>query len=312
MPLLVIVAVLLTQSPAEPATPAEAEVDAASRSAAAAERAAAAAERAAAAMEAMLERMAPAPPAAPAEPAAPAVPPAPGGAGWTGSVGLHLIALSGNSETLTVSTLGTASREWGPWKLGLKVTGAYGQTRVEDVAAAEVIALNALGQVRGDRKLTSVASVFLLGGAETDHVKSLEYRAFGEGGAAIAWVERKQGDDTVLMLRTDLGLRYAYDSRFQYYPTRAQLPDLTLVAPKLGLGFRYALNRNVALIEEAEVMTNVVGEARYLVNSLTRINARLTQSVAMNVGFELKHDSTPAEGKRPTDTILSVGVELAL
>jgi hypothetical protein len=306
-----LVVLLLSQAPA-PVGEASPEPDAAQRAAAAAERSAAAAERAALAAEAVANRLS----AVAGEPSAeekseePAAKPP--SAGWSGSLGLALISLTGNSETLTFSTVGAANREWGPWKLSLKLAGAYGQTRMEDVTASEVVAMNAGGQVRGDRKLTTHASAFFLGGADTDHVKSLEYRVYGEGGVAILWLDRKEGGEPVLTLRTDLGMRYADESRFQYYPTPAQLPDLTLVAPKLGLGFRYALNKHVAFIEEAEVLTNVVGDARVLVNSLSRINARLTDSLALSVGFEIKHDSSPAAGKVPTDTVLSAGLEVAL
>lgn len=315
MEIALLVAALLSQTTPPSNAPAT-DAEAAQRAAAAAERSAAAAERAAAAMEALVQKMS-APSAAPAAApaaapeAAPGIAPATGESPWTGSVGLNLIALTGNSETLTVSTTGTGSRDWGPWKLSLKLAAAYGQTRVEDVTDFEVTALNAMGQVRGDRKLTSIASAFLLVGADTDHVKSVEYRAYGEGGAAITWLERKEGDEVVLLLRTDLGLRYANESRFQYYPTPLDIPDISLLAPKLGLGFRYAVSKDVAFVEEAEVLTNVMGEPRWLINSLTRINARLTESLAINVGFEIKHDSLPAQGKKPTDTILSVGAELA-
>lgn len=297
-----LVAAVLSQAAEAPAvsTPAAEADDAAQRTAAAAE-------RAAKALETLAEKLAPAEPKAPAPPP----PPAPAPSAWEGSVGFSLISLTGNAETLTLSTTGAASRQWGAWKLALKANGAYGQTRPADGAQAEVVALNAGAQVRGERKLTSIASAFLLAGADTDHVKSVEYRAYGEGGAAIVWVERKAGDDTLLSLRTDLGLRYANESRFQYFPTPAPLPDVTLVAPKLGLGFRYMLNQHVVLVEEAEVMTNVMGDPRVVVNSLTRINARLTESLSLSAGFQLSHDSLPAAGKKPTDTILSLGAELA-
>jgi Protein of unknown function, DUF481 len=283
--------------------------EAARRAAEAAERAAAAAERSARVVEEMAKRLEEA--RTGAEPEAPAaVTEEP--TGWTGAIGLNLIALTGSADTLTFSTTGAADRRWKEWVLSAKFGGAYGQSRVEEGAAPTVVALSAAGQIRGERKLSGIASAFVMAGAETDHVKSIEYRASGEAGAAINWVERKRGEDTILLLRTDIGARYAYESRYQYYPTPLQLDDVVLVAPSLGIGFRYNLSKEVAIIEEAQVATNVVGEARMIGSSLTKLTAELTDGMAFNTSFQVNYDSAPAAGKVPTDTILSVGIEFAL
>ncbi len=312
---------VLSQTPPEqtppttPQTGAEADreatesAEAARRAAEAAERAAAAAERSAKAVEEMAKRLEQAEGIAPeAAPAAPAAEPT----GWTGAVGLNLIALTGNSDTLTFSTTGAADRRWKDWVLSAKFAGAYGQSRVEEGASPTVVALSALGQIRGERKISGIASAFVLVGAETDHVKSIEYRASGEAGAAINWIERKRGEDTILLLRTDIGARYTYESRFQYYPTPSQLDNVTLVAPSVGIGFRYNLSKEIAIVEEAQIAANVVGAPRTLASSLTRLTAELTDGLAFNTSFQVNYDSVPAAGKVSTDTILSVGIEFAL
>ncbi len=280
--------------------------EAARRAAEAAERAAAAAERSAKVVEDMAKRLEAA--AAPEPVPAPASEPT----GWTGAIGLNLIAVTGSADTLTFSTTGAADRRWRDWVLSAKFAAAYGQSRVLEGAAPSVTALSAAGQLRGERVLSGIASAFLLAGAETDHVKSIEYRASGEGGVAINWVERKQGEDTILLVRTDIGARYSYESRFQYYPGPLQLDNVTLVAPSLGIGFRYNLSKEVAIVEEAQAATNVVGEARIIASSLTKLTAELTEGLAFNTSFQVNYDSAPAAGKVPTDTILSVGIEFAL
>ncbi|MGA9526099.1 MAG: DUF481 domain-containing protein [Myxococcaceae bacterium] len=280
--------------------------EAARRAAEAAERAAAAAERSARVVEEMAKRLeavtAPKPEPAPtAEPT-----------GWTGAIGLNLIAVTGSADTLTFSTTGAADRRWLDWVLSAKFAAAYGQSRVLEGAAPTVTALSAAGQLRGERVLSGIASAFLLAGAETDHVKSIEYRASGEAGVAINWVERKEGKDTILLFRTDIGARYAYESRFQYYPSPSQLDNVTLVAPSLGIGFRYNLSKEVAIVEEAQAATNIVGDSRTIASSLTKLTAELTEGLSFNTSFQVNFDSAPAAGKVPTDTILSVGVEFAL
>lgn len=287
--------------------------DAARRAAEAAEKSAAAAERSARAVEEMaLRASAVAAPVVPVPPPPPVVSPATGlatGSKWDGTLGLSLIALTGNSETLTFSATAAFDRRFDPWTVSTRFIAAYGQSRVATEAEPSIVALLASALVRGDRKLTSIASAFVQVGSDTDHVKSVEYRAFAEGGAAIVWVEQKEGDDVKLLVRTDLGLRYSQESRFQYFPTPVNVDDVTLVAPKLGLGFRYSLNPNVTVFEEAEILTNVAGPSRVIALSTTRLSAKLTAGFAISSGLQLSFDSAPAPGKRRLDSVLSVGAD---
>ncbi|MHB8873844.1 MAG: DUF481 domain-containing protein [Myxococcaceae bacterium] len=177
---------------------------------------------------------------------------------------------------------------------------------------AEVVALNAGVQLRGDYRASQMVTGYLKIGLETDHVKSVEARELVEAGSGITWVEEKDGDKVRLMLRTDLGVRYSHETRFQYYPTPPPLAGVDMVAPRLGLAFRYALSHGIIFTEDAEVLPNVLGDGRVLVNSTSKIAARLTESLALGVSFVVNHDSLPAPGKVPTDTALTVGLELAM
>ena len=129
-------------------------------------------------------------------------------------------------------------------------------------------------------------------------------------GAAITWWERKEGDADLAHLRTDLGIRGAYETRFQYFPTPADQPDVTLIAPTLGIGFRYGLGTIVTFVEEAEISMNVWGESRLLASSLSRLSMKLIDGLSASVALQINHDSFPAPGKKPTDTVLSVGLDL--
>ena len=88
--------------------------------------------------------------------------------------------------------------------------------------------------------------------------------------------------------------------------------SVTLGAPRLGLAFRYALSERVAFQQEAELLPNVFGDSRLLANSTSKLSAGLTESLALTSSLLVNYDSAPAAGKRPTDTALSVGVELGL
>jgi hypothetical protein len=89
----------------------------------------------------------------------------------------------------------------------------------------------------------------------------------------ILWLDEMEGDLSKLKLNTDVAIRYAREIRFQYYPERQNLEDVDFLAPRIGVSFRYALNKNVIFTEDAEVLPNVIGETRWLVNSNTKIAA---------------------------------------
>ena len=89
-------------------------------------------------------------------PAAPAVTPTAAAPAptWTGTVTLGLIALTGNSQTVTFATNGAFERKTTEWIWSVKAFAAYGQSTASGAAGSQVTALNAGIQARGDRRLT--------------------------------------------------------------------------------------------------------------------------------------------------------------
>ncbi len=299
-----------------------AEPDAAERAAAAAEKAAAAAQTAAEAAQKAAEAAVIAAGASKgataAAPAAPATPPpaAPPPKKWTGTLGVGLISLTGNSKSVTFNATGAAERKSDGWVLGLKGLASYGQTRAPDGSATQTVAQAAGLQARMDRRFHERYSGYLLVAGDTDHVKSVEIRYTAEAGASITWVDASGETGWKTSLRTDLGFRWAQENRFAYYvvppAVRGPLDTVTLYAPRLGLSFKYALNKNVLFTEDAEILPNVVGAGRVVVASTAKLSSRLTESLSFGASFQVNHDSTPAEGKVATDTILGLSIEMLL
>lgn len=332
-------AFLTFQTPAPAAKPpAQAETSTPDQSAGAAERAASSAERAAAAAERAAEanaRMAEAieqlakgiaRTAPPAE-TPPAETPPPETAAekkaeakaeakkdvWDVTVGLGLIFITGNASTVTFNGLATAERKTEHWIYSVKATGVYGESRPPGVAGEEaqvssVTALGAAMQLRGDRRFTEKVSGYILGSGETDHVKSTEFRGAGEAGLGIIWWDEKRKDGGDSFLRTDVAFRYAREMRFQYYPTRVDVPDVSLGGPRFGAAFRYSLNKDIAFLEELSVLPSLIEGSRLLVSNQTQLNVKLTQALAVSTTFLLQYDGEPAPGRLPTDTSLSVSL----
>lgn len=319
-----------TPAPAQPSAPAQATTpeQSAERAASSAERAAAAAERAAEANARMAEaieslarglaRTAP-----PAEQSAAEKPPETAAEKkeaakkdvWDVTVGLGLIFITGNASTVTFNGLVAAERKTENWIYSVKASGVYGESRPpglegEVVTVASVTALNAALQLRGDRRFSEKISGYLLGAVDTDHVKSMEFRGAGEAGLGIIWLDTKRSDGGDAFLRTDLAFRYARETRFQYYPTRMNLPDVSLGGPRFGVAFRYGIAKDVAFLEELSVLPSLIDDSRLLVNSQTQLSVRLTQTLAIATTFLFQYDSLPAAGKLPTDTSLSVSATI--
>jgi opacity protein-like surface antigen len=246
------------------------------------------------------------PAAAPPAAAPPAKPPE-----WKGTVGAGLVTLSGNSESTTFTGTAVASRETLGWVASVKAAAAYGEGRPAGAAASQVLAYSGALQLRLDRKLGDVWSVFVLGGVEADHVASIEYRTATEVGAGAQLVERKEDDWLKVGLRTDLGLRYGYEARYQYYGTPlGPQPGVELVAPRVGVAFRYGFSKEVFLTEEAEAMTSLSGESRWLAKSVTKLSSRLSRSLTFGAGYSVAYDSRPAAGKVTTDQALTALLEV--
>lgn len=282
--------------------------EAAARAAAAAERAAVAAEKAAEAAQRIAEAQAgPAPAAA----AAPAAEGDDQKERWKGLIGISMIALSGNAESITGIANAAADRAIGKWAFGGRAGAAYGETRT--ATGTEVSALRANLSLRGDRNVVSFATIFAQAGVDTDHVKSIEIRGFGEVGAGLRFYEKKEGDLEKIYIRADLAFRAQQEERFQYYGATAgtALPDATLIAPRIGAVFRYAMSKDIRFSEEIEFLPNVLGQARVLVNNTTKLNARLTESLSISAAFVANFDSAPAAGNKDLDTSLALGLEAA-
>ena len=247
----------------------------------------------------------------PAPPPAATAAPAPKPPEWKGTVGAGLITLSGNSDTTTFTGSAAASRETFGWVLALKAAGAYGENRAAGTTVSQVAALNAALQLRLDRKFGEVWSVFVIGGVETDHVASIEYRTASELGAGAQILERKEGDWLKVGLRLDLGLRYGYEARYQYYGTPlGPQPGVELIAPRAGVAFRYGFSKEVFVTEEAEAMTALSGQSRWLAKSVTKLSSRLSQALTFGAGYTVAYDSEPAAGKVTTDQALTVLLEV--
>jgi putative salt-induced outer membrane protein YdiY len=240
---------------------------------------------------------------------------------WSGTVGLGLISLTGNSKTVTFSANAAAERKSAGWIMGAKLHASYGQNRLAGATESQTVAESGGVQLRLDRRFGERYSTYVLAAADTDHVKSVEVRSTGEVGATVVWVDAAGEAGWKTTLRTDFGFRVANEQRYQYYLTEAQLaavgglrslPADTLYAPRAAVALKYALSKDVLFSEDVEILPNVVGESRVVANSISKVSTRLSRTLAFGVAFTVNHDSRPAATKVATDTALALTLDVLL
>jgi hypothetical protein len=236
----------------------------------------------------------------------PAPPPQPA---WSTTVGLGLISITGNARSTTATLTAATERKSAAWIFGAKAFATYGRSRPVGAEEDEQVAEAAGLTLRVDRSFGKRYSAYAIGALDGDHVKSIELRSAGELGAAAIWIDSGTDEGWRTLFRTDLGFRIAEERRWQYYPTAADLEDETLYAPRLGLALKFARGKAVVFTEDAEVLPNVVGDSRVLVNSVTKLTSRLADALALAVAYTVAFDSRPAPGKVETDTTLAVTLE---
>jgi hypothetical protein len=231
---------------------------------------------------------------------------------WAGSLSAGLTWITGNVSSLAFVSSGSVVRKGEKTLFSLKAFGGYG----EKADPRDVLLYNLGLATQFDWRFTQVISILIGGGLDTDHVKSVELRGYGEVGVGAFWLDEQAGPSDKrwqkLALKTDLTLRAQPESRFQYYPTPMNIDDAFLFGPKAALMLHYGLGPATYLHEELEVMPNVIGQARVLVNSTTKLAVGIVGGLALTATFALKIDSLPAPGKRPVDTILATGLEIGL
>jgi hypothetical protein len=112
-------------------------------------------------------------------------------------------------------------------------------------------------------------------------------------------------------VQADLGLRYGHEWRFQYFPTRMNLGDVRILAPKAGGRARYAFSRGLVISEAAEVLPSLLSPYQVYIDSLTKLGVNLWRGLGLGVAFQIRYESKPPPDKLPVDTALTIGLEAA-
>jgi hypothetical protein len=233
---------------------------------------------------------------------------------WTSNVTAGMTWVTGNVTSFSFVGNASTTRKVDKTIFVGKAFAGYGEKLIDPASGPnEVLLYNMGASAQFDYRFTPLISAFLGAGVDADHVKSIEYRLYGDAGLGVLWIDAKDGTGDKqyqkALLKTDLNIRVQPESRFQYYPVPMQLDDSLLVGPRLAGVFAYGVTSSITFREEVEVLPNVLGQPRVLINSLSRVSVGLNTLLAFNASYSVKFDSQPAEGKKPVDAVLSLGLE---
>lgn len=229
---------------------------------------------------------------------------------WTGAAMLSLNLHAGNTRLFLIEASGLAEYATDRWVATIK-----GDASFEKAAGADedslTIAEAASLTLRGERRLTSLLGIFLLAEASTDHLANVKVRLDGEAGVAFTLTDRFSPAGQHHLLRLDLGVHYSNEDRYRYFISEGELPNVDLLSPALRLAFYYPINERVIFIQYAQVLPNVLGDARVLIESNSKLSTALTARLAINLNLKFDVDTDPADGVGPTDLALLLGGEFA-
>ena len=227
----------------------------------------------------------PCPPCPPAE--KPPEPP------WKTKIGLAYLATTGNSETETLGASLLVTRKPEPW--GLEVFGSY--DRAED--DGEVTTERALARVRGLRSLGERWELFGEGSGEQDEEAGIDLRLLLSAGATYQALE-----GPTHLLDFDGGLTWTDEDRV------APAEDVSFLGGLVGLRYEWKFSEHAAFRQRLVGYPSFEDSSDWRLESLTALEATLTERLALQLGYELRYTNQPVAGREDTDTTTRVALVL--
>jgi len=232
---------------------------------------------------------------------------------WSYQLSLSALANRGNADNFAGKLTAGVDGNWHQWSTELRGNAAYGLANVASTAVAtETTTFNGSVSGRGEHQYAPYIGSYALAGGAFDHIANIRYQAYGELGMVIIWWEVERHGFVKSRLRTSLGARLMRESRAEYYVPLPQLPvrlgDRWVWGPDVTLNYRYALNKDVFISEDADLLYNVADASDMRFGSTTTLGAKMTSRVSLQTSVKVRYIGEPAEGKQSFDGELSTGL----
>lgn len=222
---------------------------------------------------------------------------------WTSRGEVGFVAARGNTATETANAKFQIVRESEEWKNLLAMSGLYGRaSKVE--SAQRWDARDQLDHFIGGGQ----TFWFVAGRYEEDRYSGFEYQ-----GTASVGIGRRFFDSDTTKLTAQIGFGYRSlrpeqlirdldsDEVIDRIPG-AREEDMVTNA---GLTFEHAFNDNTKVLNTLLIEA---GEANTLTRNDLALQVKMTQVLAISLGFSVRNNSEPLPGLKNTDTLTTVNL----
>lgn len=224
---------------------------------------------------------------------------APAHADWTGKGEAGLVIASGNTETETANAKLSLEREAGNWKNAFGLAGLYASD--EDGATAQ------RWEVLGQSDYSFSPKSFWFGAAryEKDEFSGFEYQAILSSGLG-----RKFIDTNRTKFSGTAGVGY------KFFETRDAFDEVTGELLQAGdtdseVVFRGTLDLDHQLTATTTLVDRLIVEAgadnTFVQNDIS-LQVKMTDVLALAVGYSVRHNTDPPVGFEKTDTLTTVNL----
>jgi putative salt-induced outer membrane protein len=223
----------------------------------------------------------------------------PAHADWTGKGEAGLVLASGNTDTETANTKLATINETDDWKLALGGAGLYASDE-EGKTAQRWEVFEQLNW-----KFTKRNFLFSAGRYEQDEFSGFEYQAIASGGVGRTFQDSGSTKST-----GTLGVGY------KFFETRDAFDDETGVLISRGdsdkevvfrgtLDFEHQFTATTSLINKFIVESGA--ENTFAQNDLNLV-VKMTDVLALAVGYSVRHNTKPPEDFQETDTLTTINL----
>ena len=210
---------------------------------------------------------------------------------WRRNLDFGMNMARGNSDTLRYSLGVDAVKEEGANTIRLRAHGAYGESDgTKDTENAEAT-------MRYDRQLTP--TIYAMGNLDwvTDPIAELDHRVTGILSPGFhLW----RSNPAILNLETGAG----------YVDEKKDKDEEGYAAGRIAITAEKLFNEHVLGWFTVEYVPKLADTSVFFVNSEIGLAAYITRDLSLNVCYQDRYDSTPVEGIKSSDTILSTALSL--
>jgi len=220
----------------------------------------------------------------------PAAPPPPPPL-WDVQVGASFVGTSGNSDTATTGADFSAHRRGLIWQIESTATAV--RTNSDDVTTAE----RYLGQVRGQRKLTSIVGVSTGAKLERDRFSGLDFRSILDAGLSWAVVHQPQWT-----LDGVTSLAWLHESRVDAATNVDDPVGVFQLLSRIPFGSAGDTTQRITMYPDFKTTSAYRTEAE--VSAQAAMNAHL----ALKLGYLVRYSNDPVPGFKKTDVTTTASI----